>query len=56
MNGNDHRKIRKVIAVLNHFRDIYAKMDNTVIASKFSRAAAILIEILEEEKQDADGR
>jgi len=46
---NDHRKIRKIIASLQVYRDIFAKENNTVISSKFSRAMALLMEVLQEE-------
>ena len=52
MTAAEHRKIRKIIAVLKVFRDAYAKEENTVIASEFSRTMAILTKVLEEEKID----
>ena len=54
MTRNDHRKIRKIIAVLKVYRDVYAGNDNTVIASKFARVIALLMEILQEEPVDAE--
>ena len=52
MTPNEQRKLRKIIFSLRTFRDEYARQDNTVMASKFSRAMAILMEALEEEKDD----
>lgn len=46
----ERRKIRKIVEMLKVFRDEYAKENNTMISSKFSRAMAILLEILADEK------
>lgn len=52
MTPNDHRKLRKINVALGIFRDKYVKEGNTVIASKFARAMALIVEILQEEKID----
>ena len=52
MNSSDMKRLRKSISLLKDFRDKYARSGNNVISTKFARAAAILIEILEEEKDD----
>ena len=52
MNSADMKRLRKSILLIKNFRDEYAKAGNTVISTKFARAAAILIEIMQEEKDD----
>lgn len=54
MRRNGQRKIRMIIMVLKRYRDRYAKVNNTGISSKFSRAMALLMEILEEMKNADD--
>lgn len=52
MTPNEQRKLRKIIFSLRTFRDEYARRDDTIMASKFSRAMSILMDALQEEKQD----
>lgn len=56
MTPGNHRKIRKIIAVLTMFRDEYAKKGDAGMSSKFSRATAILIDALQEDGVDDDSR
>lgn len=51
MNPNDQKRLRKCITLLKTFRDDCARDNDTGTAAKFSRAAALLIEILEEERK-----
>jgi len=50
LTPNEQRKLRKIIFSLRTFRDEYSRQDNTVMALKFARAMAILMEALQEEK------
>lgn len=56
MTPADQKRLRKCILLLKNFRDEYVKNGDGVTSSKFARAAAILIEILNEEKAESEGR
>lgn len=53
MTLKDRRKIRKIIASLKVYCDEYAKANDTAMASKFSRAIAMLIDILDEDAKES---
>lgn len=54
MTPNDRRKIRKIFTVLGVYRDKFAKENETSIASKFARAMALLMDILDEDAKAGD--
>lgn len=54
MTTADQKRLRKCVLLLKNFRDEYAKNGDSVTSAKFSRAAALIIEILNEEKAEEE--
>lgn len=54
LNANERRKLRKINNVLQLFRDRYSAANETGMSSKFSRAMAIIIDILDEDAKTGD--
>lgn len=52
MTPADQKRLRKCVLLLKNFRDEYEKSGDNVTSAKFSRAAALLIEVLNEERAE----
>lgn len=52
MTSADQKRLRKCVLLLKNFRDEYAKAGDNVTSAKFARAAALIIEVLNEEKAE----
>lgn len=51
MSPNDRRKIRKLIFIIEGYRNSYARADPKM-SSRFARCMGLLIEALEEDKKE----